>query len=95
MSLTSCNTWESIPGKQGRAASGRQLAGEPAQWHESQRAGGLTNSDTSQTQIQDFELTYPSIYPIDSLLVHVGAQPTDPKLHDLYDTGQQGIQEDS
>lgn len=36
--------------------------------HESAKVSGLTNSDTSHAQIQDFELAYPIIYPINELL---------------------------
>ena len=32
------------------------------------RNSGLTSSDTSQAQIQDFELAHSNIYPIDELL---------------------------
>ena len=31
------------------------------------RVGGLTSSDTSQAQIQGFELAHPNIYPMDEL----------------------------
>jgi hypothetical protein len=52
-----------------------------------EEADGLMTSDTSQTQIQGFELAHPNIYPVDEL--HEGASPTDLKLQDLHDTGQQ------
>ena len=69
------------------------------QGHESRRARGLTSlDDNSQVEIQAFELTYPSNYPTDELTagVHEGDSPTDPKLQDLHDTGQQqGILEES
>jgi hypothetical protein len=45
-----------------------RVAGELSHRHESKRASGLTSSDTSQAQIQDFELVYPNIYSIDELL---------------------------
>ena len=35
------------------------------------RADGLTNSTTTQTQIQHFELFHPNIYSIYELLEHV------------------------
>ena len=35
---------------------------------ESRRASRLTSSDTSQAQIQGFELAHPNIYPINELL---------------------------
>jgi hypothetical protein len=35
------------------------------------RASGLTNSATSQTQIQSLELAQPTIYPIYELLEYV------------------------
>ena len=35
------------------------------------RANGLTRSNTSQAQIQDFELAHPNIYPIDELLEYM------------------------
>jgi len=34
----------------------------------------MTNSATIQAQIQDFELTYPNIYPIYELLEHAKEQ---------------------
>lgn len=37
-------------------------------WHGHQKAGGLTNSVTTQAQIQGLELAHPSIYPIYELL---------------------------
>jgi hypothetical protein len=89
MSLTSCNTWESrpctSPGQQDRVGpgSGGAVAGEPAS-----RADGLAKSDTSQVQIQGFELACPNIYSInDELLECMMASPADPKLQDLHDTG--------
>jgi hypothetical protein len=53
-------------------------------------AGWPDQTPTSQAQIQgfDFDLTYPNIYPIDAG-VHEVVSPTDPKLQDLHDTGQQ------
>jgi hypothetical protein len=39
-----------------------------------------------------FELAYPNIYPTDAMIEHVmhkGTGPTDPKLQELHDTGQQ------
>lgn len=44
-------------------------AAEPSQKVlERERASGLTCSDTSQAQIQGFELAHPNIYTIDGLL---------------------------
>jgi hypothetical protein len=40
-------------------------------WCGCRRAGGLTNSATTQAQIQGFELVYPNICPIYELLEHV------------------------
>ena len=36
-----------------------------------EKAGRLTNSDTTQAQIQGFELTHSNIYPIYEQLEHV------------------------
>ena len=41
---------------------------------ETGRAVRLTNSVTTQAQIQDFELAHPNIYPICELLEHVKGQ---------------------
>ena len=38
------------------------------QWYESRKVNSLTSSNTSQTQIQAFELAYHNIYPIEVLL---------------------------
>jgi hypothetical protein len=45
-------------------------------------------SDTSQAQIQGFELVHPNIYPTDELLM-TGVGLVHPKLQNLHDTGQQ------
>jgi hypothetical protein len=58
--------------------------------HENWSVGGLASSDTSQTQIQGFELSHLNIYPTDELLEYIkGLVLQDPKLQDLHDTGQQ------
>lgn len=44
-----------------------ELASWP-QWYAPGRADRLTNSATTQTQIQDFELAYPNMYPMYKLL---------------------------
>ena len=43
------------------------------------KASGLTSSDTSQGQIQGFELAHPNIYPINELLEYINkeADPID------------------
>ena len=43
---------------------------QPSEW-ERGKASRLTSSDTSQAQIQGFELAHPNIYPIDELLEHM------------------------
>jgi hypothetical protein len=54
------------------AAALGELAGSVLEswswWWEFRRAGGLTNSATTQAQIQGFELADPNIYPIYELL---------------------------
>lgn len=60
------------------------------------KAVGLTNTDTSQVQIQGSEMANPNIYPIDELLKCMkGPVLQIQKLQDLHDTGQQqNIQEE-
>jgi hypothetical protein len=56
----------------------------------------LTNSPTTQGQIQGFELVHPNIYLICELLEYVRTSPAEPKLQDFHDSGQQkDIQEAS
>lgn len=58
------------------------------QGYKNVKASRLPSSDTSQAQIQAFELAHPNTYE--------GACPIDPKLQDRQDTGQQqDIQGDS
>lgn len=64
------------------------------QMHENGKSNGLTNSETSQAQMQDFELAHPHICPTNGL--HERDSPTDPKLKYFHDTGQhQDTQEES
>lgn len=51
------------------------------------KAGGLTNSTTTQTKNQSYELVHPIIHRIYGACEGVG--PADPKLQDLHGTGQQ------
>lgn len=86
MPLTGCNAWKSrpctSPGQQDRAGPGVGL--------QSMRAGGLTRSDTSQAQIQGFELAHSNIYPISELLECTKGHYRSKAY--LHDTGQpQGI----
>ena len=60
MYLTSCNTWESGPsislGSRLEQVARCRVSGEPA-WRARGRESRLTNSDASQAQTQDLELT--------------------------------------
>ena len=38
---------------------------------ENKRPGRLTSSDTSQAQIQSFELAHPNVYPVNELLEYM------------------------
>ena len=59
-----CNTQENkpciLPGKQGRAGPGSEVASEPAP-----KASRLPISDTTLAQIKGFELAYPNIHSMD------------------------------
>ena len=51
--------------------------------------------ESTQVQNQGYELTHPNIHLISELLEHEKDVPTDPKLQDSHDTGQQeDIQEE-
>lgn len=52
-------------------------------------AGTFTILDSSQAQIQDFEVVHPNTYPIYELVEYEGAGPTDPKVHALHDVREQ------
>lgn len=64
--FTGCNAQESrpytSPKQQGRTGPGEEVAGELAL--EGMRTGRLTSSDIIQAQIQGFELTHLTTYPI-------------------------------
>jgi hypothetical protein len=55
------------------ASDGEVRAGQESslQWCGCGRASELTISDTSQDQIQSFEMTHPHICPIDEVLGYV------------------------
>jgi hypothetical protein len=59
--LTSCNTWGNWTGRVDLSLVAN-VAGELASDCENGRAYRLTSLDTSQAQIQGFELAYASIY---------------------------------
>lgn len=79
------------PGQQSRAGPDWEGCwGSLPQGHEGGTASGMASSDTSQAQIQGFKLAHPNIYPIEELLEFMkSAAPTDPKLQNLHNTGQQ------
>lgn len=73
MSLTSSNTQESCTAHSLGSSIELALvvvgfAGKLALGCERGRAGRLNSSDTSQAQVQDYELAHPNIYSIDELL---------------------------
>jgi hypothetical protein len=67
------------------------MAGQESlpRWCGCGRVGRLSNSDTSQAQIQDFGLAQPNIYPIDELLEYMKASLKDQNLQEFHDTRQQ------
>ena len=58
-------------------------------WCGSERAGGLTNSATTQAHIKSFGLAHHQYLPNLRTGIHKGTSSEESKLHDLHDLGQQ------